>query len=583
MSKVGEVQNFITKNLRIILALAIVLSNLLSVLILGTNSVIGVHDTFDSNLIWYKILADSGMVFAPSEAIVPGYMGGLPRLSFGTEFYLLFWFIALFGVWGGYVLNLVSMHIVGFFGMYFLLKKHFLKDSEYDFICLGIAICFAILPVYPPSGLSVASLPLALYAMLNIKSGEASKIDWLLLIIIPFYSSLVYSYFFYLSGIGIYWLIDTLRNRKINLHFFSSIVVMVGVFLIVEYRILLDMLFTNWFVSHRVEQGLNSLTLEQSLRLVWTNFLEGHYHAASFQYPIIIISIGIALLLLFLSLIPRTRIIIADNKELLSSIVGISIAIVAASIWFGLWQLYIWVPIKMEISLFRTFQFDRYYWIQPLLWYVAFALSLSVIRKGFGEYKPRKIPISHIIIITLVILQLGIVFPTSWETVSRQPESVTFKEFYAIDQFAQIRDDIGLPQESYNVISIGLHPVIAKYNGFYTLDGYSWNYPLEYKHRFRNIIVYELEKNEVLRAYFDEWGNRCYAFIDGLDPSKLYRKENPVTLNNVQLNSTALDELQCSYIFSAVNVSNYASNNLQLLHVYEHEDSAWRIFLYEVQ
>lgn len=42
-------------------------------------------------------------------------------------------------------------------------------------------------------------------------------------------------------------------------------------------------------------------------------------------------------------------------------------------------------------------------------------------------------------------------------------------------------------------------------HGFYTVDGYSNNYPLEYKHRFREVIAAELEKNEEVRVYFDLW------------------------------------------------------------------------------
>lgn len=38
--------------------------------------------------------------------------------------------------------------------------------------------------------------------------------------------------------------------------------------------------------------------------------------------------------------------------------------------------------------------------------------------------------------------------------------------------------------------------------------------PLEYKHSFRKVIEEELAKAPETRAYFDEWGSRCYlSFI----------------------------------------------------------------------
>ena len=62
------------------------------------------------------------------------------------------------------------------------------------------------------------------------------------------------------------------------------------------------------------------------------------------------------------------------------------------------------------------------------------------------------------------------------------------------------------------MVSLGIDPAAALYHGFYSLDGYSNNYPLSYKHRFREVIAPELAKSEYLTDYFDDWGNRCYMF-----------------------------------------------------------------------
>ena len=580
-----KIIGYIRLNLSVIISLGIVLSQVAPLYIFGTNSLIGIHDTFDSNLIWYKVLAESGLVFAPSDTIVPGFMGGLPRLSFGSEFYILYWLIAGFGLFWGYTINVTIMHIVGFVGMYLLLKKHFLKEDKYHLICLGAAICYGILPFYPPSGLSASGIPLALYAILNFRNNQESWKDWLLIVVIPFYSSIVYSFFFFLTAIGILWLIDVLRDRTLHRKFLTAITVMAGVFVVIEYRLVFSMLFESWFVSHRTDYVLTGLDFIQAVRRSINNFLDGHYHSPSFHYPVILLVVGVAFLILLLKFWPRLDIKIDNHTETLLRIFSLSIVCVIISIWYGIMALEALIPIKQNLSILRTFQFDRYYWLQPTIWYILFAVGLTVIYQTLNRIHPMNFQLGKIAIIIILVIQVSLIYPTSWVTISQQVlghDDITYSQFYAEDQFMQIRDDIGLPQESYNVISIGLHPVIAKYNWFSTLDGYSWNYPLEHKLRFRNIIAFELEKNETLRSYFDGWGNRCYTFVDGLNIASMYTKDNTVTLNNLQLNVSALYELDCSYVISAVNISNYVSNSLQLANVYDHPESAWRIFLYEV-
>ena len=161
-------------------------------------------------------------------------------------------------------------------------------------------------------------------------------------------------------------------------------------------------------------------------------------------------------------------------------------------------------------------------------------------------------------------------------------DSPTFKEFYAVDQFTEIKDYIGKHQDTYRVVSIGLHPAIAQYNGFYTLDTYNNYYPLAYKHQFREIIEDELDKNAQLKKYFDKWGGRCYIFVDELGKKYDYEKNSSKTIKNLELNTKVLKEMGGQYIISAVPIVNADENNLELMDVFDHEDSAWKIYLYHV-
>lgn len=568
------------QNLKMIVAFAIVIAHLIPNFALGENAPIGVHEVFDASMVWYKVLVESGMMFAPSPEIVPGIMDGLPRACYGSEFYFLVWLVVWFGPLGAHIVNLAFMHIVGFFGMYLLLKKHYLKDDEYDIITLGVAICFAVLPFWPAGGLSVPSLPLALYAFLNIRSGTSTKIDWLILALIPFYASVVFSYSFFLVFIGILWMYDFLKSHKINSRFVGSMLLMCACFLIVEYRLVLDLLLGSSFVSHRTEFRISDLTIPESLYKGLANFISGQYHAPSLQFPIILVTIGIALGIAVLCSLTKSA--IAEDKERVRIVLVIVFACAAISLWYGLWYSVIWAPLKLQFPLLRIYMFLRFHWLHPLLWFMAFAVSLRIINTNL---RIRSRSVGVLVVVALLVMQGAIVYPLTWATVSTQyPDRspITYKQFFAAEQFSQIRNDIGLPQESYRVISVGLHPSIAQFNGFYTLDGYVSNYPLDYKYRFRNIIGYELEKSDELRDYFDEWGSRCYVLAEELSTGALYTKEKNVTIYNLQLNITALHEMNCTFVLSSVNIANHADSALQLVDVYEQTDSAWRIFLYEV-
>ncbi|MHA1864359.1 MAG: DUF6044 family protein, partial [Candidatus Thorarchaeota archaeon] len=63
-------------NYLVVIALSAVLFHLAPYYIFGQNVFIGIHDTFESNVVWYKILTESGMIFAGPNEIVPIIMDG---------------------------------------------------------------------------------------------------------------------------------------------------------------------------------------------------------------------------------------------------------------------------------------------------------------------------------------------------------------------------------------------------------------------------------------------------------------------------------------------------------------------------
>ncbi|MDQ1353019.1 MAG: hypothetical protein QG657_3325, partial [Acidobacteriota bacterium] len=171
--------------------------------------------------------------------------------------------------------------------------------------------------------------------------------------------------------------------------------------------------------------------------------------------------------------------------------------------------------------------------------------------------------------------------------------SLSYKEYYSENLFKEIREYINKPQPDYRVVSIGMQPAISQYNGFYTLDIYTDIYPLAYKHQFRRIIEKELEKSPLLRKTFDETGKRCFLFAAELSGIKrisgeifsrgITKKDSGrLRIKNLEINSAALKEMGGQYIFSAVEIRNYAQNGLSFEKVFASKESPWKIYLYKV-
>ncbi len=164
------------ENRLVCIALFVLLLYLLPFFVLGEDFPALVHDNLDW-LVTYKVLAENGQIFAPMDTVVPNFMLGLPRSSLGTEFNFFSWLYAFFAPASAFIVNLCLMHLVAFAGMYLLLKNHFLKGRECRFIAVGSALAFALLPFAPLAVLTVAGMPLALYAFLNIRAGRSGKRD----------------------------------------------------------------------------------------------------------------------------------------------------------------------------------------------------------------------------------------------------------------------------------------------------------------------------------------------------------------------------------------------------------------------
>lgn len=560
--QLSDKKNLNAEKKHIILAFSLLIIYVLPLYIFGENAHIRTHDNLDSNIAWYKTLKDSGELFGSINSVLPQIINGLPRNTYGTEFSGIQWLHAVFPSMLAYSLSQTITRVFAFIGMYKLLKDHFIKSDDVYFIRVWVSIAFAFTPFWPSGMLSTLGMPLALWAFLNIRRGTKSYLSWITLILLPFYSSFVLGFFFFLVAIGLLWLWDLIVYKKLHLTFLFSIFLMTLLYILIEYRLVYSLLIPDEPTS-RNEFLSSKLSLFRTIRLIFKNYTLGHTHVLTLHTLVIL-----PLSFFVLGIIKKPKSVIEKQY------IFLFILNFVLSVWYAFWFYKGWLPLKEKIQLLNTFNFARFHFLRPLVIYLLFGIGSYIIwRKGQSYQKLVKVSI---------IIQLIVLITANEEFVYRAYGSPNFKQFYATKQFKKIDQYIGKPKESYRIASIGIHPAIPQYNGFYTLDTYNNFYPLKYKHEFREIIAPELEKNSQLRKYFDTWGGRCYLFVDELGKKYDYEKDSDKVIRNLQLNTKAFKKLGGQYIFSAVPIINAKSNGMILKKTFDDQESAWKIYLYEV-
>jgi len=560
--------------------IALFILYLLPVILLRENAFIFIHDNLDGEFSWRVALARYGLLF-DYGANIAAIMNGLPRSALPGGANLTWLFFLFLKPITAYGLNYVIVHSVAFAGMYIFLKRYILKESSFHLVTVGVAFCFAILPFHPMFGITVSGLPLLLYALLNLFYKKDIVLSYGIIIFFGVYSVFMLIGVLVVALLFAVWLIVLIKTKLWHIHLLWGSVLLLFIYLMVERHFIYTFFFDETFMSHRAIRNewasALSINFAQAATQMSDNFLNGHYHAASLQRWIALLIVPFSIVLRLVTKPEQGR-----KSRLLLLFLGINLLI---SLSYGFENWVGFLPIKERIPFLYTFNI-RLYWTIALWWYVIFALCLALI--GEHDVILGKIPSQLIIGIfifgqALFILSHNqeIVLPIRAAMGVLDKEDMTYAQFYSEGLFAETKTFIGRPQESYRIISLGIHPAIALHNGFYTLDGYQNNYSLNYKQQFREIMADELEKSPIWQEYFDGWGNRAYILSPELYDF-MYSKHDDGIVHDLDLNTAVLREMGGEYIFSGVEIENETSLGLVKLKTFENETSPWRIILYQV-
>jgi len=566
-----------------------------------------VFDNLDSTVVWYKILAHSGKIFAGNDAVIPNMMNGLPRSSYGSEFDVLLWLYYFFDAKTAFVINEVLIHVVAFFSAFVFLKKYVVKPNPYYGLMpvfLG-SVYFALLPFWSGAGLTLPLLPLVTYSLLNIKNGTDRKRDWVFLALLPLYTSFILLYMFYIVLAGIYWLYLSLKSRTVRKKMLLALFMMGTVFLLKEYRLVLSMFFDHAFVSHRSEFDIFFKDdLRECYRLSLVKLLDGHVpHAQSLQMKYLLPVALSALVLTFIRRRFGRRESITVWVLILGSIfVGLwpillidrftlpGIALAAMVSWYFVPRyrllpsmLLLVVALSLAASVFeyqglrwlgetfpvlKALNLTRLYFVEPLIFLVLFSFAVVIML--------RKVRYAVLPLLLLFSLQVVYSFEKSFYQTSLKEGYASFRDYYVPDVFENLKKQF-TTQELHNLhfAGYGMEPAVALFNGLYTTDGYSTNYPLDYKHRFREVFS-RYRSNR----YYDCWGSKVYiASI----PSRYrdFLKIKGLSVEKLQFDIEPLCRLGTDYLISPYRFLHPEAKRLKLEYAYRTGKNRWDIFVYK--
>ncbi len=526
------------------------------------------HDNLEIDMIRYILLSKNNAFFKPNDYIIPEMMCGLPRLSFDSEFYYVPWLFYFFSPYQAYVINILIIHFVGFWSMYIFGK--YLVNKNNDWVLFtGLTILSGTFSYLQEQhslnlGLSIASSPFLLYSFLNIKNHTDKIYHWIFVGIYPFVSRLTHVGFFWIVlflSIMIYWyFIKNFFSKRILLF----ILILITGYVIVEYRLFKVFLFDS-YVSHRVEFNHQIYELKKVLLNAVKSMLFGNYQAQHIGF----------ILLILLSIMVAIKKIQRIHLKLFILILGLNL----------IGNIYHYNGIRsiiVNLGFLNGFDLSRFLFITPVWVFYLICLLYSKTEKLLK-------------ILFTIVMFFGFMFSlrhnhTAKDTYKKilhfgKPEVNSHEyfyldEFYATKLFDKIKQDINMPLNTFRVASIGLHPAVSLFNGFYTIDGAIANYPLEYKKLFRKIIAKELDKNKNLKRYFDEYGCRAYLFLGDFFNLPDCIKRCHLSTKTCSLNTGELKKLNCRYIFSTIKIQNL--QELQWKYFNTYSDKNYTIYVYRI-
>ncbi len=560
-------------------------------MIVGENSYIAIPDNLDLFVAQYKMMQNTGTFFA-HNANVP-FLNGISRDNLPGEFYLYSVFYEIFPAFTAYVLGYIAKIIIALISCLLLAGDFGQKRDGITWCC---AFAYGILNLFPAFGIPFASIPLVIWILRRIYREGMSKNSVKYFVLLFLYPILSYFSYFGLFILGYLVLAIIWRwicDKKPSVSLMVSVIVLGTGYAAWEYRLFGTMLFSDVVTIRSTMKDAN-MSLSGIFSETVEVFKNGMMHAddahSFFVLPICLI---------YFIILNAGYIYRRQFKALFHDIYNFfAVILVFNSVIYGI---YYSEPIRNLVATIlpplEGWQFNRTIFFSPFLWYASlFIICRRLYNHGKKQgsdkwgrlYKiaANIIPVISIFVILIFSGHYNDLYSTAYGTAYRlktgnKPDTLSYGEFYSTQLFDKIKNDLDYDTDEWSM-AYGFHPAVLEYNGISTLDGYLGFYSQEYKEAFRKVIAPALERKENTRIYFDDWGARCYLY-SGTDDSIVMatRSYTGVTDNNIYIDSDALSDISCKYIFSRIDISNAVEKNLELKGIYTDESSPYKVYVYE--
>ena len=555
--------------------------SMLPFFIMGERSIITYNDQLDGEMITYILNAKH--LFEGLDTY-PELMNGIPAAGMMSPAPL---FVLLFKVFSPFVCFMImtaSTRLASFLSMYFLCNE--LTKKRWIGFVIGIA--FMMMPYYPVYGLCIPGQAFVWLAVV-ILSKDAPRmrhmmLSYALLVLYALTSSVALVGFGIIIAVGIYTVAIAFKSRLKALRIFAGEALLLITYTLTNMPLVRQLLGKGYeFVSNKSE----TLVTDRSLiNVLETYLLGGDPYTACFQKIIICFAV-ISVIVAFIFFKEKKK-FFKENKALLNTVVFIATVVVLIVIYSSP---FVTGLRNRSTGTFHDFNFIRIAWMLPSFWMLLLALCINLLVETFEKKDKKALKIvSEIISIAVVtvIFALASFNNDSKTTTMRmlkgsEYKQISFGQFYSKELFDEVEKVIGKDKNSYKVISMGLTPASAAYNGFNCLDAYSNNYDVEYKHEFREIIENELAKSDYYRGYFDDWGNRCYIYLASYKTGINAYFYN-ITFYEIDINFKKAKEMGADYVISASAIDGYEHRGLKLLNAesISSDDCWYKLYVYEI-
>lgn len=542
-------------------------------LLLKENSIIGITDQLDGEIVAYYLRAKH---LFDGSGVLPEIMCGMNRNALVPPSGLTVLFYFFFSPFWAFLLNQYLVLLIAFLGMY-LLGNKVVNDKRIAFVVAGL---FAFLPFFSVYGLSVAGLPMLAYAVLSLYRGEKKIRYYTAIVAYCFASSFVLIGF---AVIGVLFLITivSLLRKKFKKEFIIVPLLVLGCYLLQNSSLIMQVLGLGiQEQSHKEEIIIQGMSFWQGFKSV---FWDGIGYAPAYQ-KYMIIPVGAVMLWGGLACRKWSE----QSRAKLRLIYVLFAVAVGIGLFYATMHCHWGVQLRNQIGgAVKYFQVDRIYWFYPLIWYVILACVCSIVMEQLP--KLQYVAVLLLVGVMGIVILRGSNFKLNLHQLIKPGATglVSWADYFAEEQYAElaeyIKAETGMEQEEYRVASLGIQPAVAVMNDFYTIDMYSNNYALAYKHAFREIIAKELEKSAYNQAYFDGWGNRCYLCSAEYGFSAMFGKKDNVVYHDLELNTDKMAQMQCKYIISAGEIETADNMGLVLEKIFDTEDCYYRIYLYRIR